>query len=89
MVFFFHHYELPAILQQARIQQIIIESQAQQGNENNGSDRTDGSGGGGGGGEQEDNDRNSENNENNQTDIGGFKNLFFLLLYSKVILKMI
>lgn len=68
MVFFFHHYELPAILQQARIQQIIIESQTQQGNENNGSDGTDGSGGGGGGGDdradQEDNDGNSENIQN-------------------------
>ncbi|XP_064605886.1 membralin-like [Liolophura sinensis] len=27
MLFFFHHYELPAILQQARIQRILVESQ--------------------------------------------------------------
>lgn len=29
MIYFFHHYELPAILQQARIQQFIIETQQQ------------------------------------------------------------
>merc|ERR1719468_306976 len=49
MVYFFHHYELPAILQQARIQQIIIENQhsGNNGNNpgNNGSEHTDGSGG--------------------------------------------
>lgn len=49
MIYFFHHYELPAILQQARIQQIIIESQNQPtgsgGSGANGSDGTDGRGG--------------------------------------------
>lgn len=30
MIYFFHHYELPAILQQARIQQILAQSQQQQ-----------------------------------------------------------
>ena len=30
MIYFFHHYELPAILQQARIQQILVQSQQQQ-----------------------------------------------------------
>ena len=48
MIYFFHHYELPAILQQARIQQIIIETHQQStdsnGN-NNHDDTTDGSGG--------------------------------------------
>jgi hypothetical protein len=39
MIFFFHHYELPLILQQARIQQIIIETRQnanmERGNEEN------------------------------------------------------
>lgn len=35
MIYFFHHYELPAILQQARIQQIIIETQHSNSNNNN------------------------------------------------------
>ncbi len=30
MIYFFHHYELPAILQQARIQQILVQSHQQQ-----------------------------------------------------------
>ncbi len=30
MIYFFHHYELPAILQQARIQQILVQTQHQQ-----------------------------------------------------------
>lgn len=40
MIYFFHHYELPAILQQAQIQQIIIETQQPTVNtEHNTSDR--------------------------------------------------
>lgn len=71
MVYFFHHYELPAILQQARIQQIIIETQQQNagnnGNNtgNNGSDHTDGSGGAG-----QDNNSGSSNNQNNTENEG-------------------
>lgn len=37
MIYFFHHYELPAILQQARIQQLLVQShQQQQQQQNNG-----------------------------------------------------
>ena len=63
MIYFFHHYELPAILQQARIQQIIIENQQQGQDPNapNNSDRTDGSGGNG----NEDSNYNNENNTSN------------------------
>jgi hypothetical protein len=35
MIYFFHHYELPVIMQQARIQQIIIETRS---NANRGDD---------------------------------------------------
>jgi hypothetical protein len=35
MIYFFHHYELPVIMQQARIQQIIIETRT---NANRGDD---------------------------------------------------
>ena len=62
MIYFFHHYELPAILQQARIQQIIIESQNQptaSGSGSNGSDGTDGRGGSDGP------SGNGDNNQNN------------------------
>ena len=73
MIYFFHHYELPAILQQARIQQIIIETQqnstaAETGdnnaNNNNNSD-TDGSGGNSNINNQpeSDNNPNTDNNE--------------------------
>ena len=71
MIYFFHHYELPAILQQARIQQIIIETQqnsttAETGNNstNNNSD-TDGSGGNSNINNQPENDNNS-NSDNNE-----------------------
>ena len=75
MVFFFHHYELPAILQQARIQQIIIETQAQQGNENaNGSDGTDGSGG------TDQDDNNNNGNTNNNQNIEETGNEGFILI---------
>jgi len=87
-VFFFHHYELPAILQQARIQQIILETQSQQGNENNRSDRTDGSGGDGSGGtdeaDQGGNGGNSANNQNYQTDSTGYYYTFFSLKIIKI-----
>lgn len=44
MVYFFHHYELPAILQQARIQQIVNNQNSNQANQDN---QTDNQGEGG------------------------------------------
>lgn len=35
MIYFFHHYELPVIMQQARIQQIIIETRQNANRDNN------------------------------------------------------
>ena len=45
MIYFFHHYELPIILQQARIQQIIIETQQQQQQQTQADQDINGSGG--------------------------------------------
>lgn len=65
MIYFFHHYELPAILQQARIQQIIIENQQNgPGTRQNG---TDGSGGSGGSNEDRPTDDSNDNNQNNDS----------------------
>ena len=62
MIYFFHHYELPVILQQARIQQIIIENQQHPDpNAPNISDRTDGQGGN----ENEVSNLNEENSTSN------------------------
>ena len=74
MIYFFHHYELPAILQQARIQQIIIETQ-QQSNEssgntnNNTDDTTDGSGGSGNGSGSSSGTSNSTGDANNNNTV--------------------
>ena len=68
MIYFFHHYELPAILQQARIQQIIIESQqtseAEQAQNNN--NNSDGGSDDSGGSNDDEENGGSENNAQNQ-----------------------
>lgn len=62
MIFFFHHYELPTILQQARIQQIIIENQQQP------TEGTDGSGGADSNANNENNDNDDDNNNNGNSE---------------------
>lgn len=54
MIYFFHHYELPAIMQQARIQQIIIETQHHPNNDNHNND----------------NNNHPDNNDNNNNGAG-------------------
>lgn len=69
MIYFFHHYELPAILQQARIQQIIIESQNQPTDSGtfDGSDGSDGRGGSDGPPSTGDSNQNTANESDQNT----------------------
>ena len=80
MIYFFHHYELPAILQQARIQKIIIETQQQSAdsngnsNGNNNDDATDGSGGSAAGDNNHSQNSNSSNNNSNNNNNNNSEN---------------
>jgi hypothetical protein len=65
MIYFFHHYELPAILQQARIQQILIESQTN--NNNNGGGSSSNSDEQHHNNNGDDDNSNSNNNNNNNS----------------------
>lgn len=59
MIYFFHHYELPAILQQAQIQHIIINSQQQRQQPDQESNHED---------ERPDNNENNNNDNNRRPD---------------------